>query len=177
MSLETTGLHAADKTEKSCEELFLELKQLLGFWRGTGSGKFPTIESFRFLEETLFTENEGEMIVHFEQKSWQIDENDKIIKNLHWESGFFMPTEDGKIEILNAQNSRRVEVLSGTSFFENGNWFLNTKSVLHGYDARMVATGRNFELSEDKLRYELQMATSKVAQLQTHLEATLLRIG
>jgi hypothetical protein len=161
---------------KNEEELFLELKQLLGFWKGIGTGKFPTIDPFTFSEETLFTENAGEMIVHFEQKSWLLDENGEVVKPLHWESGFFMPNEDGKIEILNAQNSRRVEVLSGTSFFENGKWFLNTKSVLHGYDARMVETGRNFEVFEGTMRYELQMATSKVAQLQTHLEATLKRI-
>jgi hypothetical protein len=164
------------KSFKSVVELFAELKQLLGFWRGEGTGKFPTIDPFTFSEETLFTENAGEELIHFEQKSWLLDENGEVVKPLHWESGFFMPTEDGKIEILNAQNSRRVEVLSGTSFFENGLWLLKTKSVLHGYDARMVETARNFEVSKDTLRYELQMATSKVGQLQTHLEATLKRI-
>jgi hypothetical protein len=129
------------------------------------------------LEETKFTENEGEQIVHFEQKSWQTDGEGQVIKPLHWESGFFMPTEDGFIEILNAQNSRRVEVLRGSSFFENERWMLDTKSVLHGYDERMSESARKFELAGDTLRYELQMATTKVAQIQMHLEAELKRIN
>lgn len=162
---------------KSVEELFDELKNLLGFWRGTGRGNFPTIEPFSFLEETRFTENAGEQVLHFEQKSWQLDENGEIIKPLHWESGFFMPTEDGFIEILNAQNSRRVEVLRGKSFFENGRWVLDTKSILHGYDARMANSARKFEVFGNMLRYQLQMATNKVVEIQTHLEAELKRIS
>lgn len=161
---------------KSIAELFGELKQLIGFWRGSGCGNFPTIESFLYLEETRFTENAGELTVHFEQKSWQINENGEIIKPLHWESGFFLPTEDGHIEILNAQNSRRVEVLRGESFYENGRWLLNTKSVLHGYDERMKETARHFEVYENTMRYELQMATNKIAELQTHLQADLKKV-
>jgi hypothetical protein len=164
------------KTNKSVEELFAELKVLLGVWRGFGRGVFPTIEPFRYLEETKFTDNAGEMILHFEQKSWLLDETGEIVKPLHWESGFFMPTEDGCIEILNAQNSRRVEVLRGCSRIENGRWILETESVLHGYDERMTASARRFEVFESTLRYKVDMATNRVAEIQIHLEAELRKI-
>ena len=161
---------------KSVEELFEELRILVGNWRGKGSGQFPTIEAFRYLEETAFSGNPGEMLVHFEQKSWLLDEADKIVKPLHWESGFFIPAEDGRIDILNAQNSRRVEVLRGESRVENGSWMLAAKSVLHGYDPRMAGTTREFEVSADTLRYRICMATDKVGEIQPHLEAELKRI-
>jgi hypothetical protein len=158
------------------EELFEELRKLVGNWRGIGSGQFPTIEAFRYLEETAFAGNEGEMLVHFEQKSWLLDEDDNIVKPLHWESGFFIPADDGRIDILNAQNSRRVEVLRGESRFENGSWFLRTESVLHGYDPRMAGTTREFEVTADTLRYRICMATDRVGEIQPHLEAELKRI-
>lgn len=158
---------------KTVEELFGELRILLGTWRGEGRGRFPTIEAFRYLEETKFSENAGEMIVHFEQKSWLLDENDEIVKPLHWESGFFIPTEDGQIDILNAQNSRRVEVLRGECGPANDGWILKTRSVLHGYDPRMMETTREFEVTGDVLRYKISMATDKVGEIQPHLEAEL----
>ena len=156
---------------KAVEELFEELRILLGKWKGEGCGQFPTIDAFRYLEETTFTENAGEMVVHFEQRSWLLDEDGRIVKPLHWESGFFIPAEDGQIDLLNAQNSRRVE-----SGFENGIWFLRTRSVLHGYDPRMTETTRDFELSADVMRYRICMATDKVGEIQPHLEAELKRV-
>lgn len=162
---------------KSIEELFEELRMLVGNWRGEGRGQFPTIDAFRYLEETAFSENPGEMLVHFEQRSWLLDEEGNIVKPLHWESGFFIPAEDGRIDILNAQNSRRVEVLRGLSRLENGRWTLVAASVLHGYDPRMTATAREFEVFGDTLRYRVRMATDKVGEIQPHLEAKLKRVG
>lgn len=162
---------------RGAEELFEELRVLVGSWRGAGRGQFPTIDAFRYLEETAFSENEGEMVLHFEQKSWLLDEDGGIVKPLHWESGFFIPAENGQIDILNAQNSRRVEVLRGESGFENGSWFLKTRSVLHGYDPRMAETTRDFEVSGDSLRYRICMATDKVGEIQPHLEAELKRVA
>ena len=88
---------AMPKTEtiKSVEELFDELKQLLGVWKGVGRGGFPTIERFRYCEESKFTANDDEQLLHFEQRTWLLDDNDRIIKAIHWESGFFIPTEAG----------------------------------------------------------------------------------
>lgn len=163
-------------TVKGVEEIFEELRILVGNWRGRGSGRFPTIEPFQYLEETSFSEGAGEMLVHFEQRSWLLDAEDNIVKPLHWESGFFIPAEDGQIDILNAQNSRRVEVLRGESRFENGRWSLAAKSVLPGYDPRMTGTTREFEVTVDALRYRVCMATDKVGEIQPHLEAELKRI-
>lgn len=160
----------------SVEELFEELRALVGVWKGEGRGQFSTIDAFRYLEETTFNENAGEMVIHFEQKSWLLDDAGNVVKPLHWESGFFIPADDGQIDILNAQNSRRVEVLRGTSRVENGSWFLNTKSVLHGFDPRMKETTRDFEVSGGSLRYRVGMATDKVGEVQPHLEAELKRL-
>lgn len=161
---------------KAVGELFEELRVLVGTWKGEGRGQFPTIDAFRYWEETAFCENAGEMLVHFEQRSWLLDDEGEIVKPLHWESGFFIPADDGQIDLLNAQNSRRVEVLRGMSGFESRSWFLRTRSVLHGYDRRMMETTRNFEVSGDTLRYEICMATDKVSEIQPHLEAELKRI-
>lgn len=161
---------------KTVEELFVELRILPGTWRGEGRGQFPTIDAFRYLEETTFSENAGEMLVHFEQKTWLLDDRREIVKPLHWESGFFIPTEDGQIDVLNAQNSRRVEVLRGECGYENGRWILKTRSVLHGYDPRMMETTREFEVAGNVLKYRICMATDKVGEIQPHLEAELRKV-
>lgn len=47
---------------KAVGELFEELRVLVGTWKGEGRGQFPTIDAFRYLEETAFCENAGEML-------------------------------------------------------------------------------------------------------------------
>jgi len=154
------------------------LSALVGTWKGEGNGRFPTIPSFNYLEESVFTSNDCEPIIHFEQKTWVKSTDDTNGNPLHWESGFIRALEDGSVEISNAQNGGRVEVLRGaideTAYLE-GILLLKLESVLFGNDPRLIQTTRRYELQRDTLVYSIEMATIKTPHRQQHLEAKLIK--
>jgi hypothetical protein len=157
--------------------VFEKLKELVGVWKGEGSGSFPTVDSFRYSETLIFESIGIDPVVHFQQQTWLISDDDRNGEFLHWESGFLMVTEDGKIDLLNAQNSGRVEVLSGRmSGTEEGAIQVSWESVVHAHDARMVATTRAFNYEKNSLAYTVCMATTKVGPVTQHLECSLGRL-
>ena len=166
---------------KDTDEVSLNLARLsplLGIWKGTGRGKFPTIEAFDYTEGLKFESNGCEPLIHFEQRTWVQSSTETNGSPLHWESGFIRPLEDGSIEISNAQNSGRVEVLKGRidmAEYLKGILLMSFKSVLFGNDPRLVQTRRTFTLKDKTLSYLLEMATVRTPNLQQHLEARLTR--
>ena len=158
--------------------VFEKLKELVGVWEGEGSGSFPTVDSFRYGETLIFESIGTAPVVHFQQKTWLISDNNRNGEFLHWESGFLMVMEDGKIDLLNAQNSGRVEVLTGRmSSTEEGAIQVKWDSVVHAHDARMVATTRVFNYDKTSLEYTVGMATTKVGPITQHLECALRRLS
>ncbi|HEV7376597.1 MAG TPA: FABP family protein [Pyrinomonadaceae bacterium] len=167
---------AKDSNEVSIN--LARLSPLLGIWRGTGRGKFPAIEAFDYTEELKFESNSCEPLIHFEQKTWVESSTETNGSPLHWESGFIRPVEDGSIEISNAQNGGRVEVLKGridVKEYLKGILLLSLESVLFGNDPRLVQTRRTFRLKDNTLSYLIEMATVRTPNLQPHLEASLTR--
>lgn len=152
------------------------LRTLVGTWRGTGRGRFPTIDDFRYREQLEFTAHATEPHLHYEQRTWLVADGADDGQPSHWESGFLLVQEDGGIELLNAQESGRVEVLAGGLYaLAGGAHELRLASVVHAHDPRVRATSRVLTLGNDELAYEVQMATDQVAARQVHLEARLLR--
>ncbi len=156
-------------------EVFRKLSRFLGTWRGVGEGGFPTIDPFRYEEVTEFHTREGEVSILFEQQTWVLPEGGEREPS-HWESGFLQVTEDGRIDLLNAQNSGRVEVLTGDlRDGDDGEIVLELESVVLGHDPRMLSTRRRYRLRGDELNYEIEMATTNVDARTWHLTATLKR--
>ncbi|MEK7728766.1 MAG: FABP family protein [candidate division KSB1 bacterium] len=155
--------------------LIKKLAPLLGLWKGEGLAQFPTITTCPYLDELRFESNGEEPVLHFEQKTWV----QATGAALHWESGFIKPNDVGELEILNAQNSGRVEVLRGGIVVEEhlpNMLSLYFESVVFGNDARMLRSSRTFHCAGDTLRYVVAMATVKTPELQQHLSATLKRV-
>jgi hypothetical protein len=170
--------HLVENDAKMISVNLARLSPLLGIWRGTGSGNFPTIEAFTYTEELKFESNGCEPLIHFEQKTWVQSEPESHGSPLHWESGFIRPLEDGSIEIANAQNGGRVEVLKGKidmAEHVKGILLLSLESVLLGNDPRLVQTRRTFTLKDNTLSYLIELATVRTPKLQQHLEAVLTR--
>jgi len=158
------------------QEVAVLLRGLAGAWQGTGRGRFPTIDDFRYRETLSFTAHETEPHLHYEQRTWLVSDGDDDGDPSHWESGFVMAAEDGAVELLNAQQSGRVEVLSGWLHAAgDGRHELRLESIIHAHDARLVATRRVLTFGRDELVYEVQMATDQVPLRQVHLEARLTR--
>jgi len=158
--------------EKTSERLMC----LLGNWQGTGEGNFPTIDSFRYREELHFENDLGPF--HYEQRTWLIDGEDKPVEASHWESGFLIVLEDGRIRMSNAQSGGRVEVLEGFATYGDvpGELVLELTSIAEAGDARMIATRRHIRLSGESLDYEMGMHTDQTQERLPHLSARLKRV-
>lgn len=124
---------------------------------------------------------EGELALHYEQQTWLVDENGQRDPS-HWESGFITLTDEGVLEILNAQTSVRVEVLRGDLSLKTvdggeATLHLQLASCVHAHDPRMKSSVRSYWLRPNNLRYEVLMVTDTVPELTQHLSAELTRLG
>lgn len=144
------------------------LRGLLGTWRGSGAGVYPTIDSFRYLEEVRFW-HAGKPFLGYEQRTRSPDTG----LAMHAESGFWRVVGPGRIEALIVHPSGIAEVSTGS--LDGGRLHVATTVVTTTPTAKEVsAVTRTMVLAGDVLSYEVHMAA--VGQpLQLHLTATLER--
>lgn len=142
------------------------LAPLLGTWRGTGRGHYPTITSFEYDEELRFW-HVGKPWLGYEQRTW--------IEGApsHSETGFWRVGADGEIEMVIAHAFGTVEVQHGRV---TGNRIEVRDSTLASTVTakRIEAVARVFEFDGDRLTYAVEMALGE-HELQSHLEASLQR--
>lgn len=155
------------------------LRVLLGTWRGEGRGLYPTIESFRYLEEVRFW-HVGKPFLAYEQRT----RSPETRLPMHSESGYWRvllatdATAEGTtpLEVVLAHPSGLAEILVGE--LQGRRLTLATTTVARTPTAKEVlAVERHLVLEDDDtLSYELHMAA--VGQpMQLHLSATLHRAG
>jgi len=156
----------------AADPVFTRLARLRGEWRGRGAGRYPTIDSFEYEERLDF--EPGELLLHYEQRTLELPGRTPS----HWESGFVRAV-DGRVEVSNAQNSGRVEVLTGELVPGAGDvdFQLTLEHRVLQHDERMVASRRRWTRTGDRLHYIVWMATRTTPEpeLLPHLEATLVR--
>lgn len=153
------------------------LKAFSGKWTGAGVGEYPTISTFRYLEELDLDVDASRRILRYEQRTYRRNMDQTEYVRSHWESGILYLLEEGRVSVTNVQAGGRVEVLSGWLTPTPAGLTLQLESVYLGNDPRMVATTRAFTLSGDTLHYTMHMRTSGNPALDRHLEATLEREG
>ena len=81
---------------------------LVGTWRGVGSGEYPTISPFRYVEEVTFG-HVGKPFLSYTQKTKHADTGEP----LHAESGYLRAVGDNRVELVVAQPSGIIELHSG----------------------------------------------------------------
>ncbi len=143
---------------------------LLGTWRGTGRGDYPTIDAFEYREEVVFGSVPTKPFVTYVQRTTDPDG-----APLHAESGYLRSPTETTAELVVAQPTGVAEVHAGT--LAGTALVLASTGVLLTPTAKEVtAVGRRLEVTGDVLRYELDMAA--VGQdLQFHLEAELTKVS
>jgi hypothetical protein len=152
-----------------------ELSFLLGKWRGFGMAVYPDIIPVSYSEMLTFEYDPHKDLIHFSQFTKYTDQ-DKNGKTLHMESGFIRKTDLGDIELSNAQNNGRVEVMVlDDSDLHSESIGLIFRSKLFGNDPRMIISQREYTYSNSKLTYEMKMATMRNTELTTHLTGELIR--
>lgn len=146
-----------------------ELTFLLGVWRGTGDGHYPTIDDFSYWEEAAFSPGPGKPFIHYTQRT-----KDAVSgAPLHTETGYIRPAGAGRAELVLIQPTGIVEIHTGS--VSDTHVHFRSGVVETTPTAKDVTdVERHIEVSGDLLRYRLAMAA--VGQpLETHLEARLVR--
>lgn len=100
------------------------LSFLLGRWKGTGKGDYPTIKPFNFFQEVAFT-HIGKPYLIYTSRSWRLaedengeprhDENGHLVRlePLAVETGFWRPQPEGKVEVLLTHPTGITEIYAG----------------------------------------------------------------
>lgn len=139
-----------------------------GTWVGSGTGIYPTIETFQYRETDTLARLPGKPILFYTQRTQGTDG-----RPLHAEAGYFRFKEEGYVEFVLAQPTGITEIHHGR--INGGQLVLEPCSLgLAPTAVEVTEVRRRFEVDGDVMRYELTMAA--VGQpLQLHLEAELLR--
>ena len=158
-------------------EVLKPLTLLLGTWKGKGRGSFPTVEDFEYEDQLLFRVFDGafesEPLIHFEERAWTIEDGTQVFK--HSETGYFKPTNDGRIRFYVCHNTGRIEVFFGSCDqldLETQSFKIAFKSetVLNDEGIKTVqSSNRVLELKNDQLTIEMSMSTEDVEESTRHL--------
>ena len=66
------------------------LAWLVGTWAGEGVGGYPTVETFRFAQEIVVT-NDGRPFLAYTSRSWILDDTGARFRPAAFETGFWRP--------------------------------------------------------------------------------------
>ena len=151
------------------------LEFLLGTWKGSGVGIYPTIDDFSYDEEISFAAPQGKPFLSYSQKTWRAEGHPDAGTPLHTECGYVRPVEGGGAELVIAQPSGIVEIHSGpvegtaVEFSSDVVAQTRTAKEVKSVDRKIVVEG-------DELNYEMWMgAVGQPHQL--HLKAVLRRLA
>ena len=146
------------------------LAALIGTWSGRGRGEYPTIEPFAYEEHVSFTDV-GRPFLVYTQRSSHLGDG----RPLHSEVGYWRAPRPGRVEVVLAHPTGIAEVTEGEVV--GSTIRLRSTSVTRTATAKEVtALERDFEISEDRIRYSLRMAAVG-RPLTHHLSAELHRAG
>lgn len=150
------------------------LDLLEGTWTGDGRGQFPGVTSFAFREILVFTRRDPKNLA-YEQRTQKLYDGQTEYIPSHWESGFISILENDDLQLVNIQVGGRNEILSGTVESIDDSFRIHFVSKVLNNDPRMISSARTFELAGDRLRYEMEMQTTKVNESTLHLRIVLTR--
>lgn len=147
------------------------LAPLLGNWSGSGSGEYPTIAPFDYIEDIAVSHN-GKPFLTYGQRTRSPDG-----LPLHAEAGYFRTPSTGRVELVLAHPTGVTEIDEGTLTNRDDVLTLELRSTAVGLTSsakEVVALHRSIRVDGDTLHYTVQMGA--VGQrLQHHLAATLHR--
>jgi hypothetical protein len=141
---------------------------LIGTWRGTGRGIYPTITGFDYSEEITFTTIPGKGFLVYTQKT-MVDGAPS-----HTEAGYLRLPGPGLAELVIAMPTGVVEVHTGTLTGTS----LELRSMVVGLTPtakKVNSVARRIEVTGDTLSYDLDMAAVGQPE-QLHLRASLERV-
>lgn len=150
------------------------LDALIGTWEGTGTGEYPTIDGFSYLESITFG-HVGKPFVAYSQRT----RHPETGLPMHAETGYWRVPVPGAIEIVMAQPTGLAEIYEGAIVVDGSTMVIDVRSTSIGATTtakEVTVTERTFSVSGDEMQYTFRMAA--VGQpLQHHLSARLQRVA
>ena len=153
--------------------LCLPLAPLLGTWRGSGEGSYPTIDDFAYTEELVFG-HMGKPFLSMVQRSHHRSTG----APLHAEAGYLRALPADVVELTVAQPSGIVEVDVGSVIPTLDGLVVELESARVGLtpSAKSVtAVRRRLSLTGSTLVSELWMAAAGEANLIHHVRSEMSR--
>jgi hypothetical protein len=148
------------------------LAPLLGTWEGEGTGEYPTIDDFSYLESITFA-HVGKPFITYTQRTRHPDTG----MPMHAETGYLRVPRPGSIEIVMAQPTGLAEIYEGAVVGGDAPLVIDVRSTSIGSTTsakEVTITERTISIIGDVLQYTFRMAA--VGQpLQHHLSASLRR--
>jgi hypothetical protein len=151
------------------------LAPLLGTWVGRGKGKYPTIQTFEYLEEVVFS-HVGKPFLVYTQKTKAVADG----RPLHAETGYLRVPQPGRVELVLAHPNGITEIDAGTYSVTGdvGDVIeveLSSTAIGLAPTAKEVnELGRSLRVEGDDLSYTVRMGAVGLP-LQDHLAAALHR--
>ena len=147
---------------------------LLGTWEGAGVGGYPTIESFNFGQEIVFS-HVGKPVLQYSSRSWLLDDEGNRVRALASEDGFWRPMADGSVEVTMAHPTGFAEIWVGD--VTGGKVEMRTDVVVRTASAKDYSAGhRLYGLVDGDLFWVFDMAAMG-QPIQSHLSARLKRVA
>lgn len=148
------------------------LAPLLGTWAGEGTGEYPTIEPFGYLEEVTIG-HVGKPFLTYSQRTRAVDDG----RPLHAETGYLRVPAPDRIELVVVHPTGVTEIDEGTLSTDGSAVAIEVDSTsigLTGSAKSVTALSRSIRIDGDLLTHTLRMAAVGVP-LTHHLAATLHR--
>lgn len=147
------------------------LAPLVGTWAGRGTGDYPTIDAFGYLEDVTFA-HVGKPFLSYTQRTRSADG-----APMHAETGYLRVPTAGRAELVLAQPSGVTEIDEGTVTTEGGALVIELVSTSVGLTStakEVLSVARSIRVDGDELSYTVLMGAMGLP-LQHHLRARLNR--
>jgi hypothetical protein len=141
----------ADTTDPRAPQLHeacAPLRELLGVWRGRGQVDYPTISGPYWFGQQVTITHDGRPFLRHQAKAWLLDAEGGVLRPAAWETGWWRPGADGRLELLLAHATGILEMFYGRT--GGSRWELVTDEVLPTATAKRVeAASRSYALRGD----------------------------
>ena len=163
----------AFKIDENLHPELMPLAWMVGTWRGTGRGEYPTIQPFTFEQEVVFN-HDGRNFLNYYSRTWILDDDGKVVKAGASETGFWRPKENKTLEVILAHSNGIAEGWVGV-YDEQTRIQLAMDQGYSAPSANIVTQGqRLYGLVEGELFYSYDMA-AEGQTLQAYVWSTLKR--
>ncbi len=101
-----------NKLPSELPEEIVRISWLLGTWEGVGQGQYPNSSNFSFIQQLTFS-NDGRPFLHYESKTWNLNDDGSAGKPMHSEKGFWRPGAGTSIEVAISHVTGISEIWTG----------------------------------------------------------------